>query len=777
MTEPGSRWPQFIEELKQRRVVRAVVVYAVAGWILIQIAATVFPILEFPDWTLKLTVIVVLAGFPLVLVAAWLLERKQAATPKSVSLLTRVALVILAGLLGFSGYHVFRSRDAKTDPVSNAVAVLPFEVSGDQSIAYLREGMVMLLAANLDGADELWSVDPKNVIDGAKRAVRDPRALAAQLGAGYFVTGQVVQVGQNLRISARLQKIADGKAITTAAADGPVTDVLNVIDQVAAQLLVGRSAAHKGGTAEVTTQSLAALKAYLAGQDAYTRLDFKEALKRFEEALHEDSTFAQAHVGTTWASWWLGAPTAPGLAAAKRHSAKLSQREKELLAAHEAFFSGDHYEAERRYRAILVSYPNELAALHALSEIMVHWSFLRGQSYVINARDDLDRVLSHLPTHGEALFHSLHLAVQAGDRAHFDSLSAKAIALSGESAEITSIRLLRAFVHTDSSAHYERKRLIAPLAAADDWPILASAGIIGSFGKNYQVARDIFGYLTQPSRPKEVQAAGHIMRAYISGGSGQFGRANAELSAVDRLDPSAIALYKNSLLLVPFRSQSTKERQVAREQIQRWNPDADLGVPAGGIPVFMYRPGAGHEAGRSYLLGLLDAQDGRYNAALRHATALEQMKPIEGTLFADLGKAVRAEVARLRGDLAGALAALELMQNKSGFNHLYVSPLHLRSRERFLHGILLEHFGRDEEAVNWFRSLTDRIALTFDEPYVVPAAFRLASIYERRGEREPAIKMYQQVVDLWREADAEFRPTVQQAERRLAALSAEQPRN
>ena len=40
-------------ELKRRRVVRLALVYALAGWVVIQVSSTIFPPLGIPTWALS----------------------------------------------------------------------------------------------------------------------------------------------------------------------------------------------------------------------------------------------------------------------------------------------------------------------------------------------------------------------------------------------------------------------------------------------------------------------------------------------------------------------------------------------------------------------------------------------------------------------------------------------------------------------------------------------------------------------------------------------------
>jgi len=69
-----SQIRDFLRELMRRRVWRAAAVYAVVGWLVIQIAVTTFPLLFFPEWLARAVVVLVLLGFPVVLVLAWAFE-------------------------------------------------------------------------------------------------------------------------------------------------------------------------------------------------------------------------------------------------------------------------------------------------------------------------------------------------------------------------------------------------------------------------------------------------------------------------------------------------------------------------------------------------------------------------------------------------------------------------------------------------------------------------------------------------------------------------------
>jgi hypothetical protein len=66
--------PNFFAELKRRNVYKVAVVYAVSAWLLIEIAAILFPVFEVPSEVMKGLVVVVVASFIVALIVAWFFE-------------------------------------------------------------------------------------------------------------------------------------------------------------------------------------------------------------------------------------------------------------------------------------------------------------------------------------------------------------------------------------------------------------------------------------------------------------------------------------------------------------------------------------------------------------------------------------------------------------------------------------------------------------------------------------------------------------------------------
>jgi hypothetical protein len=73
----------FFRELKNRRVYRVALGYAVAAWPVIQIAFTVLPSFHVPELLLQAFVLLVALGFPAALVLAWAFDVTPSGTEKT----------------------------------------------------------------------------------------------------------------------------------------------------------------------------------------------------------------------------------------------------------------------------------------------------------------------------------------------------------------------------------------------------------------------------------------------------------------------------------------------------------------------------------------------------------------------------------------------------------------------------------------------------------------------------------------------------------------------
>ena len=232
------------------------------------------------------------------------------------------------------------------------VAVVPFRIAGAHpSLAYMREGMLDLLAATLTGDGGPRAADPRSLMSVWGRLVGDERRdlpqdsamlVARQLGAGRLLLGGIVGTVEQLVINAKLLEVPEGTVRAVASVTGKADSLGVLIDRLTSELLAREAGEATQRVPELTSTSLPALRAYLEGQAAYRRGRYGEAVEWFERALVQDSTFAPGALGLVYAATW-EAPDAidRALRLAARLRDRLSPRDRVLLAA----FAGPHYPA------------------------------------------------------------------------------------------------------------------------------------------------------------------------------------------------------------------------------------------------------------------------------------------------------------------------------------------------------------------------------------------------------------------------------------------------
>ena len=73
---PGdpNKLSRFWQELKRRRVIHVIIVYASAAFVIIELVNNVYETLRLPDWTPAFALIIVAIGFPLALVFSWIFD-------------------------------------------------------------------------------------------------------------------------------------------------------------------------------------------------------------------------------------------------------------------------------------------------------------------------------------------------------------------------------------------------------------------------------------------------------------------------------------------------------------------------------------------------------------------------------------------------------------------------------------------------------------------------------------------------------------------------------
>jgi tetratricopeptide (TPR) repeat protein len=252
--------------------------------------------------------------------------------------------------------------------------------------------------------------------------------VAARLGAGKFVLGDVVEAGGQVQIEAAVYDVNTAEPTTRAVVSGAADSVFALVDRLAARLLggLGDPAADRlSQTAALTTSSLPAFKSYLLGEEQMRAGRFERAAEEYSTAIALDSTFAVAHYRLALAREWAPLPGEEEAArTAARHGARLSARDRGLLEAFRQWRTGDATRAAGEYRAILARYPDDVDAWFQLAEIQFHHGPLVGRA-IDESEEAWRKVLSYEPRNLFALTHLARIAAAADRSAGLDSLLAR----------------------------------------------------------------------------------------------------------------------------------------------------------------------------------------------------------------------------------------------------------------------------------------------------------------------------------------------------------------
>jgi len=326
----------FFRELKQRKVYRVALGYAVVAWLVIQISATVVPAYHAPDWFLPIFITVIALGFPVALVLAWAFELKggaiekapeptghlSAANKRRVWLLAAVGLIISG--LAVGGYWMIwhPSRNASA---AKSIAVLPFEnLSRDPDNAYFAEGIKDEILTKLATVHDLKVISRTSTAKYQSKP-DNLKNVAQELGVSTILEGAVQKAGDKVRVNVQLIDARADTHLWAKSYDRDLKDVLavesEVSQEIADALRANLSPSESHALASAGTRDAEAYDLFLKGEyelhQAESRLDvdaYDRAEAFYRQALARDPNFAQAAaalVRTRLSRHWFASPLAP----------------------------------------------------------------------------------------------------------------------------------------------------------------------------------------------------------------------------------------------------------------------------------------------------------------------------------------------------------------------------------------------------------------------------------------------------------------------------------
>jgi TolB-like protein len=364
---------RFLEQLKHRNIIRVGILYLVACWLILDPVHVVFHMLEVPAWANRLVVILMVIGFPVILLFAWVYEITPEGLKPTVEVdphrsirkltgqrLDRAIMVVL--VLGIAYLLVDKfwlsKHTTNEQPVAavtpgatpaapaipgKSVAVLPFvDMSEKKDQEYFSDGL----------SEEL--IDLLTKIPGLRVPARTSSfyfkgkqttigEIGKELSVAHILERSVRKSGNPLRVTAQLIRVDNGYHVWSQTFDRKLDDVFKVQDEIAAAVvqtlkvtLLTRPVAQPA-----RAPNTAAYTSYLQGRffAAHNSRDGNaRAVPLFEQAVRDDSTYALGWAGLARVvarsadNGWV--PLASGYDRARAAAAKALQLDSNLVEGH-----------------------------------------------------------------------------------------------------------------------------------------------------------------------------------------------------------------------------------------------------------------------------------------------------------------------------------------------------------------------------------------------------------------------------------------------------------
>ena len=334
----------FVDKLKRRNVGRVAVLYVVMGYLALEVFEMFFRLLDMPPWAGRAVLLLLVLGFPVALIFAWIYE----VTPEGIKLskevhpehsilhltgrrLDRVIIAVLAIALCYFILDKFwlskrpaRAMEAVAaggattipaaqtaavatpvafNPPPHSIAVLPFvNLSGDKDQEYFSDGLSGELLNALSRVDELQVAAQTSSFSFKGKDVK-MATIARELNVAAILEGTVQRSASMVRIRCQLSNAVTGYELWSQSYDRSLGDMLKIETDIANQvaealkvkLLADVSAkVELGGTANSE-----AMDAYLRGiEERRINTDYpavKKSIASFGEAIRLDPAFAVAY--------------------------------------------------------------------------------------------------------------------------------------------------------------------------------------------------------------------------------------------------------------------------------------------------------------------------------------------------------------------------------------------------------------------------------------------------------------------------------------------------
>ncbi len=410
----------FFEELKRRKVYRVAIAYIVAGWALAQGLAQVLPVFDVSNSVIRLVIALLLIGFPVALVLAWVFDITPSGIRRTPSVTTQTApstthrrrnlfLLAAAGVVISAAVGFFVLPRAVAHKVDKSIAVLPFEnFSDEKENAYFADGIQDDILTNLSKIGDLKVISRTSVMP-YRGKTSNVREIGRALGVSTILEGSVRRSGNRVRINVQLIDANNDEHIWASDYDRDLTDVFaiqtDLAEKITDALKAKLSPSEKASMEKKPTQNNEAYLAFVRAHDLWTSSHdetdkLKEGEQLYQRAVDLDPKFALAYARYSQLESWF-VHSIEGSSGRKEKARELAKQalalQPELPEAHLAqgfvhyYVDNDFDAAAREFEIARAGLPNEAEVYLSLGAIQ------RRQGKWVESNASLEKAVSLNP--------------------------------------------------------------------------------------------------------------------------------------------------------------------------------------------------------------------------------------------------------------------------------------------------------------------------------------------------------------------------------------------
>ena len=306
---------RLVSELRRRNVFRMSALYAVAAWLIVQVAGVLIDLAKLPDW-IGTTILWLLAvGFPIALLFSWFYEittegislEKDVDPEVSITRVTGRRLdFIVISLLCAAVILFAYDKWWVGPPPENSIAVLAFSnMSHDPVQDYFSDGISEELLNLLAKIPELRVISRTSAFSYKGKEVRLAQ-IAEELNVAHILEGSVRKTGDRIRITAQLIETSTDTHMWSETYDRRLGDVFAIQDEIAEQVVEQLKIAilaplPKARVVDPKAHSLYLQAKHLGGQ--FTKESLEKSVALYEQALAIDSEYLPAWDGLALTYW------------------------------------------------------------------------------------------------------------------------------------------------------------------------------------------------------------------------------------------------------------------------------------------------------------------------------------------------------------------------------------------------------------------------------------------------------------------------------------------